>query len=151
MSDDLDALADVVQRMTAGPWEDGIPHWSIIARDPEGRSFHIAQTAGPVNNEGIILLRNHAEQLIALARRTEAAESEILAPSGSLYRAVIAERDAALARCAEFETVALQLFTALFNDDGTGRSEECRKEQHEARCAYLVLARSVPVPQEPSE
>ncbi len=65
---DLDALTAAVAKMTAGPWDEGLPHWSVIAHDPEGRAFHIAQVSGPVNNAGIVLLRNSAEQLIALAR-----------------------------------------------------------------------------------
>lgn len=116
---DLDVLEAAVAKMTAEPWDadwlDSEQSAYCITAPAlvEGGRGCIARTTrykrGWEDAEGIVLLRNSADQLIALARRGQDAEAkyeaEFQAHGNLMVAAAFAgnERDAALARCAELE------------------------------------------------
>ena len=85
-----------------------------------------------------------AEQLIALARRTEIAESRLR----SVYPNLVTERDAALARCADLEAALTEARDQLLDWAGDRLPVPLPLLQTAQRIDR-TLARSVPVPQEP--
>ena len=111
---DLDALAEAVAKMRGGEWSvksGNAFHFHVVAASETDFPYAVAsfdaQSEGEEYAEAIVLLRNSAEQLIALARRTQHAEARSDSAWADMRRAVAAgpeaERDTALARCAELE------------------------------------------------
>ncbi len=129
---DLDVLEAAVAKMTAEPWDadwlDSEQSAYCITAPAlvEGGRGCIARTTrykrGWEDAEGIVLLRNSADQLIALARRGQDAEAkyeaEFQAHGNLMVAAAFAgnERDAALARCAELEAALTGLLIAAKDD-----------------------------------
>ncbi len=111
---DLAALKEAVAKMTAGPWSLDRAKWLVAPTDTLHQTRAIADMHSRTDNlsaaadaKAIVLLRNSAEQLIALACRTQDAEAAATREARNQGIALgyankmKAERDAALARCAQ--------------------------------------------------
>lgn len=65
MTSPLDRLAEVLGRMTSGPWE---TKGNDVRANYTHHYHHMAFASTPANAQGIALLRNLAEPLLAVAR-----------------------------------------------------------------------------------
>lgn len=64
----VEELAEIVGKMTPGPWEADSGSWGIFADDSEGDPWCVAEVSGehdtyPKDHVGIVALRNHFPEM----------------------------------------------------------------------------------------
>ncbi len=141
---DLDALAEAVAKMTEGPWvvADWSPsvviteRWADESTEPSERGPWMILHTGEAEATGIVAIVNSAEQLIALARRSQHWRNR--------YADAVLERDAAVRRAEEAEEAMTAQAERFQEWAGECRfaieRAEAERDALSARCTTLEIA-----------